>query len=70
MKNILAYQQSGGGDRLNFIKERVWRMEERLLSQASKVLLKAILQAIFAFGMRCFKLPLGLCKDIAQGNDS
>ena len=70
MKNILAYQQSGGGDRLNFIKERVWRMEERLLSQASKVLLKAILQAIFTFGMRCFKLPVGLCKDIAQGDDS
>ena len=70
MKNILAYQQSGGGDRLNFIKERVWRMEERLLSQASKVLLKAILQAIFTFGMRCFKLPVGLCKDITQGDDS
>ena len=38
--------------------------------QASKFLLKAILQAIFAFGMRCFKLPVGICKDIAQGDDS
>ena len=70
MKNILAYQQSGGGDRLNFIKERVRRMEERLLSQASKVLLNAIVQEIFTFGMRYHKLPMGLCKDIAQGDDS
>lgn len=41
-------------------------MEERLLSQASKVLLKAIVQAIFTFGMSCIKLPVGLRKDIVQ----
>ena len=44
-------------------------MEERLLFKLANFL-KAILQAIFAFGMRCFKLPVGLCKDIAQGDDS
>ena len=44
--------------------------EGKTTIQASKFLLKAILQAIFAFGMRCFKLPVGLCKDIAQGDDS
>lgn len=40
-------------------------MEERLLSQASKVLLKAIVQ-VFTFGMSCIKLPVGLRKDIVQ----
>ena len=45
-------------------------MEERLLSQASKVILNAIVQAIFTFSMSYFKLPMGLCKDITQGDDS
>lgn len=54
---------------LNYIKERVWRKlqgwKEKILSQAEKeVLLKAVVQAIPTFAMACFKLPIGLCKDI------
>ena len=54
---------------LNYIKERVWGKlqgwKEKILSQAGKeVLLKAVVQAIPTFAMACFKLPLGLCKDI------
>ena len=54
---------------LNYIKDRVWnklqRWKEKLLSQAKKeVLLKVVVQAIPTFAMGCFKLPVGLCRDI------
>ena len=54
---------------LNYIKERVWAKlqgwKEKLLSQAGReVLLKAVVQAISTFTMSCFKLPVGLCKEI------
>ena len=54
---------------LNYIKERVWRKlqgwKEKILSQAGKdILLKAVVQAIPTFAMSCFKLLVGLCKDI------
>ena len=54
---------------LNYIKERVWAKlqgwKEKLLSQAGReILLKAVVQAIPTFAMSCFKLPVGLCKDI------
>nr|XP_023923421.1 uncharacterized protein LOC112034833 [Quercus suber] len=54
---------------LNYIKERVWAKlqgwKEKLLFQAGKeVLLKAVIQAILTFAMSCFKLPVGLCKEI------
>lgn len=55
--------------RLNYIKERVWGKlqgwKEKILSQEDKeILLKAMVQAISTFDMSCFKLPLGLCKDV------
>ncbi|XP_050289699.1 uncharacterized protein LOC126727832 [Quercus robur] len=54
---------------LNYIKERVWGKlqgwKEKILSQAGKdILLKAMIQAIPTFAMSCFKLLVGLCKDI------
>ena len=54
---------------LNYIKERVWGKlqgwKEKILSQVEKeILLKAVVQAIPTFAMACFKLPIGLCKDI------
>ena len=54
---------------LNYIKDWVWsklqEWKEKLLSQSGKeVLLKAMVQAIPAFAMGCFKLPVGLCRDI------
>ena len=56
---------------LNYIKDRVWGKlqgwKEKLLSQAGKeVLLKAVVQAIPTFAMGCFKLPIGLCRDIEK----
>ena len=54
---------------MNYIKDRFWSKlqgwKKKLLSQAGKeVLLKAVVQAILTFAMRCFKLPVGLCRDI------
>ena len=54
---------------MNYIKDRFWSKlqgwKKKLLSQAGKeVLLKAMVQAIFTFAMRCFKLLVGLCRDI------
>lgn len=54
---------------LNFIKDHVWGKiqgwKKKLLSQAGKeILLKSVVQAIPTFAMSCFKLPVGLCKDI------
>ena len=54
---------------LNYIKERVWAKlqgcKEKLLSQPGReVLLKAVVQSIPTFAMSCFKLLVGLCKEI------
>ena len=53
----------------SYIQERIWHKmqgwKERLLSQGGReVLVKAVLQAMLAFTMACFKLPKSLCKDI------
>ena len=53
----------------NYLKERAWRKlqgwEGKLLSQVGrKVLIKAVIQVIPTYAMRCFKLPLGLCSEI------
>jgi len=52
-----------------YIRERIWHKlqgwKEKLLSQAGQeVLIKAVLQAMPTYTMRCFKLPKSLCKDI------
>lgn len=54
---------------LNYIKEKVWGKlqgwKEKNLSQTSnEVVLKVVVQAISTFVMTCFKLPIGICKDI------
>ena len=55
----------------NGIKDRVgsrlqgWK--EKLLSQAGReVLIKAVIQAIPTYAMRCFKFPKGLCSEISS----
>ena len=52
-----------------YIKEKVWSKiqgwKERLLSQARReVLLKAVVQAVLAFSMSCFRLLDRLCQDL------
>lgn len=52
-----------------FIKEQVWskikEWKEKILSQASReVLLKAVVQAIPAYLISFFKLPIILCNEI------
>ena len=53
----------------SLIKERIWKKlkgwKESLLSQAGReVLVKAVIQAIPTYTMSCFKLPIGLIKEI------
>ena len=54
---------------LAYIKDRIWSKlqgwKEKLLSQVGReVLLKAVVQAILAYSMSCFKLPVTLCHEI------
>ena len=54
---------------INYIKERIWQKlrgwKGKLLSQAGReVLIKSVIQAIPTY--TCFKLPLGLCHEIAS----
>jgi hypothetical protein len=51
------------------IKEKIWQRlqgwKQKILSQAGReILIKAVVQAIPAFSMSCFKLPMSLCQDI------
>lgn len=53
------------------IKDRVWNKlqgwKHRFLSQAGKeVLIKSVVQAVPAYSMSCFKLPMGLCNDLEK----
>lgn len=53
------------------ILDRVWNKlqgwKEKSLSRAGKeVLIKSVVQAIPFFAMSCFKLLVGLCKDISR----
>ena len=54
---------------LAYIKDCIWSKlqgwKEKLLSQVGReVLLKAVVQAILAYSMSCFKLPVTLCHEI------
>ena len=66
---LLAFMGRRKRASFNYIKDQVWGKlqgwKEKLLSQADKeVLLKAVVQAIQTFAMRCFRLSVGLCQDI------
>ena len=52
------------------LRDRVWKKlqgwKEKLLSRAGKeILIKIVIQVIPTYAMSCFKLPVGLCKDIS-----
>ena len=54
---------------LAYIKDRIWSKlqgwKKKLLSQAGReVLLKTVIQAIPAYSMSYFKLPISLCQEI------
>ena len=56
------------GASFNNIKEGVWNKskgwKEKLSQARREILLKIVVQAILTFAMSCFKLPVGLCRDI------
>ncbi|XP_075636851.1 uncharacterized protein LOC142609107 [Castanea sativa] len=59
----------GKKESFDYIKEKVWRKlqgwEAKLLSQVGReVLIKAVIQAIPTYTMRCFKLLASLCNEI------